>query len=78
MEIIWKMLWKPEEYGAQHSLISSLITTYVKLRQVCKAYERIAVNVVFMTKVSYLILHQLFRQVVFPDKNVFCLWVLFL
>ncbi|CAH3196380.1 unnamed protein product, partial [Porites evermanni] len=33
LEIIWKMLWKPEEYGAQHSLISSLITTYVKLRQ---------------------------------------------
>lgn len=56
LEIIWKMLWKLEEYGAQHSLISSLVTTYVKLRQVCKAYERIAVYVAFMTKVSYLIL----------------------
>lgn len=75
MEIIWKMLWMPEEYGAEHSLISSLITTYVKLRQVCKAYERIAVNVAFMTKV---ILKQLFPQVVSPNKNVSCLCLLFL
>lgn len=77
MEIIWKMLWKPGEYGAQHSLISSLVTTYFKLRQVCRAYERIAVNVAFMTKVSHLTLYQLFPQVVSPNKNVFCLWVLF-
>ncbi|CAH3042344.1 unnamed protein product, partial [Porites evermanni] len=83
LEIIWKMLWKPEEYGAQHSLISSLITTYVKLRQFDKLVVAILTSLRTLESSSFGLtppFKERFTKAIqgLPFSQITCIWNIFL